>query len=246
VSNVFADFGSGLTAFAAPIDARLAFIRRTYLHLAGAIGVFVALSFLLFASGVSQAMAEWAFAGGGSMRWLMVLGGFMLVGWLGQSMAHGAKSTGTQYAGLAVYTVGEALIFAPFLWLVSYVAEKQGFGNPLAPAATITLIVFAGLSAIVLTTKKDFAFLGMFLKVGGFIALGLIVCGAIFGFDLGLWFSGAMILFASGAILYTTSRVLHQYRLDQHVGAALELFAAVALLFWYVLRLLMELQGRRR
>jgi uncharacterized protein len=45
---------------------------------------------------------------------------------------------------------------------------------------------------------------------------------------------------ASGYILYNTSNVLHHYRTDQHVGAALELFAALALLFWYVLRIFMS------
>ena len=49
-----------------------------------------------------------------------------------------------------------------------------------------------------------------------------------------------MIVFAGGAILYSTSRVLHEYQTGQHVAASLELFAAVALLFWYVLRLLMS------
>lgn len=244
MSNVFQQFGAGLTAFEAPVDARMAFIRRTYLHLAGAIGAFVALSYMFAVAGVGEAIGRWAFGSGSGGRWLVVLGGFTLLGWLGRSMAHGAKSTGAQYGGLALYTVGEALIFAPFLWIIAAMAAKQGVASPLAPAAAITLIVFAGLSAIVLTTKKDFEFLGMFLKIGGFIASGLIICGAIFGFNLGLWFSGAMILFASGAILYSTSRVLNQYRTDQHVGAALELFAAVALLFWYVLRLLMQLQRR--
>ncbi len=243
MSNVFTQFGAGLTAFDAPIDARLAFIRRTYLHLAGAIGVFVALSAALYAAGVGEGMARWMMSGGG-MKWLLVLGGFALVGWLGQSMAHGARSTGAQYGGLAVYTVAEALIFAPMIWIAAAYSADKGMPSPLAPAAAITLVTFAGLSAIVLMSKRDFSFLGMFLKVGGFVALGLIVVGAIFGFNLGLWFSGAMILFACGAILYTTSRVLHQYRTDQHVGAALELFAAVALLFWYVLRLLMQLQRR--
>jgi FtsH-binding integral membrane protein len=242
VSNVFAEFGQGLTAFAAPIDARLAFIRRTYLHLAGAIGVFVALSAALYTSGVGEAIARWAMSGRG--MWLLVLGAFALVGWLGQSMAHGARSSGTQYAGLAIYTVAEAIIFAPLIWMAAYLSAERGMPSPLVPAAAITLVTFAGLSAIVLMSKRDFSFLGMFLKIGGFVALGLIVCGAIFGFNLGLWFSGAMILFACGAILYTTSRVLHQYRTDQHVGAALELFAAVALLFWYVLRLLMQLNRR--
>ncbi|HCN07761.1 MAG TPA: permease, partial [Lentisphaeria bacterium] len=43
-------------------------------------------------------------------------------------------------------------------------------------------------------------------------------------------------------ILYTTSKVLHDYGPSQYVGAALELFAAVALLFWYVLRIVMALR----
>ena len=242
MSNVFAEFGQGLTAFSAPLDARLAFIRRTYLHLAGAIGVFVALSAALYSSGVGEGIAHWAMGGRG--MWLLVLGAFAIVGWLGQSMAHGARSQGAQYAGLAIYTVAESIIFAPMIWFAVYLSEKQGIPSPLAPAAAITLVTFAGLSAIVLMSKRDFSFLGMFLKIGGFVAIGLIICGAIFGFNLGLWFSGAMILFACGAILYTTSRVLHEYRTDQHVGAALELFAAVALLFWYVLRLLMQLNRR--
>ena len=66
----------------------------------------------------------------------------------------------------------------------------------------------------------------------------------LFNFQLGVWFSGAMIGFASMYILYETSNVLHRYRTDQYVAAALALFAAVALLFWYILRLMMELQRR--
>jgi FtsH-binding integral membrane protein len=49
-----------------------------------------------------------------------------------------------------------------------------------------------------------------------------------------------MIVLASGYILYDTSNVLHRYRTDQHVAAALALFASVAILFWYVLRLFMS------
>jgi FtsH-binding integral membrane protein len=47
-----------------------------------------------------------------------------------------------------------------------------------------------------------------------------------------------MIAFAGGAILYDTSNVLYHYPEDRYVAASLELFASVALLFWYVLRLL--------
>ena len=48
--------------------------------------------------------------------------------------------------------------------------------------------------------------------------------------SVGLWFSAAMIVFASGAILYNTSNLIHRYQPGQHVAAALSLFASVALL----------------
>jgi FtsH-binding integral membrane protein len=76
--------------------------------------------------------------------------------------------------------------------------------------------------------------------IGGFVALGLIVASFLFGFELGLLFSAGMVLLAGASILYTTSNLLHHYRTDQHVAAALELFAAVALLFWYILRIFMR------
>ena len=53
-----------------------------------------------------------------------------------------------------------------------------------------------------------------------------------------------MILLACGAILYDTSRIIHDFDTDQHVAAALELFASVALLLWYAIRLLMSLNRR--
>jgi FtsH-binding integral membrane protein len=94
------------------------------------------------------------------------------------------------------------------------------------------------------TTRTDFSFLRGILAIGGMVALGLIVCSVIFGFTLGLAFSAAMILLACSAILYDTSKVLKHYPVGSHVAASLELFASVALLFWYVLRLLMSLSRR--
>ena len=78
------------------------------------------------------------------------------------------------------------------------------------------------------------------VMVAGLAALGIAICASLFGFSLGVFFSGAMILLASGYILYDTSNVLHHYRIGQHVAAALALFASVALLFWYVLRILLD------
>ena len=73
------------------------------------------------------------------------------------------------------------------------------------------------------------------------MAIGAIVVGAVFGFSLGIWFSALMVLFAGACVLYDTSRIIHEYPTDRPAGAALHLFASIALLLWYVLRILMSL-----
>jgi len=49
-----------------------------------------------------------------------------------------------------------------------------------------------------------------------------------------------MVALAGAAILYDTSNVVHHFPEDRHVAAALELFASVDLMFWYVLNLVDE------
>ena len=73
------------------------------------------------------------------------------------------------------------------------------------------------------------------------MALGTIIAGAIFGFKLGIWFSGITVLFAGACVLYDTSRIIHDYPADHPAGAALHLFASIALMLWHVLRILISL-----
>ena len=61
---------------------------------------------------------------------------------------------------------------------------------------------------------------------------------------LGTLFASLMVLLAAGSILYETSNIVHHYRTDQHVAAALGLFASVAMMFYYILYLLLALSGR--
>ena len=53
------------------------------------------------------------------------------------------------------------------------------------------------------------------------------------------WGESVVIGVAGAAILYDTSNVIHHFPQDRYVAAALTLFASVALIFWYVLRLFM-------
>ena len=115
-------------------------------------------------------------------------------------------------------------------------ATGEGDGA-VVQAAILTGAMALALMAVPFVTGADFTFLRGGLVVGGAIALALIVASILFGFGLGLWFSAAMVGFAAAAILYRTSALFTVYRTDQHVAAALGLFADVALLYFYVLRI---------
>lgn len=115
-----------------------------------------------------------------------------------------------------------------------------GGANVIFQAATLTIAMFAGISAVAFTSKRDFSFLRNIIIIGGFVSIGLIVGGMIFGFNLGLWFSVGMVILASATILYQTSKLKDSYGTHQYVGAALQLFASIMLLFWYILNILMS------
>ena len=216
-------------------NERQEFIKKTYTHLAGAVAAFVLVEFILFQTGIAAGITN--FISGNRFGWLMIIGGFSLLGWMSRNLISKADDPNTQYAGLGIYIVGEALIFAPILYIAAVYADDP---NLIPMAAILTGMMFAGITAIAFTTKQDFSFLGNFLRIGSFIALGLIICSVLFGFTLGLIFSAVMIVFASAAILYTTSNIIHRYQTHQYVAASLELFASVALLFYYILMTLLR------
>lgn len=209
-------------------DRRATFITRTYTHLLGAILGFTLIEVFLFTSGLAEPLAR-AMLG---VNWLLVLGGFMIVSWLASRAAMNVSSLGSQYLGLAAFVAAEALIFVPLL----YIANTYAPGT-IQSAALVTMMGFVGLTAVAFTTRKDFSFLGAALRWIGIMALVLIAAAVLFGFQLGTWFSVAMVAFAGAAVLYDTSNVLHHFPEDRYVGAAMQLFASIALMFWYILRL---------
>ncbi len=213
------------------VDARASFINRTYNHLMGAIVLFTLLEVGLFQSGVATSIARVMLSG----SWLLVLGAFMLVSWFATRISLTSESKGAQYAALGGFVAAEAILFVPMIWMAEQFAP-----GAVESAAAVTLLGFGGLTAVAFVTRKDFSFLRGFLMWGGVLALVAIVGGVLFGFEMGTWFSVAMVGFAGAAILYDTSNVLHHYPEDRYVGAALQLFASVALMFWYVLRLFMS------
>jgi len=212
-------------------SARAQFINRTYTHLLGAILAFAAIEFWIFQTPLAEAITQFAF----NTSWLAILGAFVVVSWIASGVAHRVSSKPQQYAALGVFVVAEALIFVPMF----YIAAAMG-PDIIEKAVWVTLGAFVALTAVAMLSGRDFTFLRSFLMWGGMIALGTIVMGAVAGFNLGTYFSMAMIGLAGAAILYDTSKVLRDYPDEKYIAAALELFASIALMLWYVLRLFMR------
>lgn len=228
------DINSGQIVANASETARSTFIKRTYLHVAGAFAVFAVLETMLIKAGFGEQML--GMLQKSPFSWLIVLGAFMGVSYIADKWARSAVSKATQYMGLGLFVVAEAIIFLPMMYMAAAYAP-----DILKNAVIVTAALTAGITFTAFTTKKDFSFLGSFLKVGGIVAIGVIVASIVFGFTLGTLFSGIMILFAGASILYSTSNIIHHYHTEQYVAASLSLFSGIALLLWYVVQFMMSM-----
>ncbi|MDW9379616.1 Bax inhibitor-1 family protein [Chryseobacterium sp. JV558] len=212
---------------------KASFYKKTYLHVALSILAFIGVETILLKTVPAELIAM-MFAQ--KYIWLLIIGVFWLASVLAAKWSL-SQSKSTQYLGLGFYILLEAIIFMPLLFIATNMA---GGTNVIFQAATLTIAMFAGISAVAFTSKRDFSFLRNIIVIGGFISIGLIVGGMIFGFNLGLWFSVGMVILASATILYQTSKLKDSYGTNQYVGAALQLFASIMLLFWYILSILMS------
>ena len=213
---------------------RVAFYKKTYTHVAGGVLAFIVFEYFLLQS---ASIVEFAISMFQGYRMLILLGLFMLVTNYAESTVIKAANRNVQYMGYALYIFAAAFSFVPLIFIAVSITESFEVLNQ---AAIVTLSLFTGISAIVFVTKKDFSFLRAGLTAGFFIAIGLIVAGILFGFNLGLWFSVGMCVLAAGSILYQTSNMIHKYGTEDYVPAALGLFASLMLLFWYVIQIFLS------
>jgi uncharacterized protein len=238
------------------VSDRVAFLRKTYGLLGVSLVGFALLTagMMRFATEASLRFSSWAFTG--QLNWLIVIGLFMLVGYVAQRLAMSQTSRGLQLFGLGIFVAAESALLQPLLWVLIFrfgdrhmlregVLLSGYAGSILMQAVLITLAIFIGLTLTVFITKKDFSFMGGMLTVASFAVLGVILASMLFGFSLGAFFCGAVILIMAGYILYQTSLVMNSFPPTAYVAAALMLFSTIATLFWYVLQLLMSLNNRR-
>ncbi len=218
----------------APEEERAAFLVRVYQHLGLAVAAFIVFETVLFMSGIAAAMYDF-FARSGGAAWLMLLGGFMVAQWFVSNSVNKLDNPGAQYAGLFGTAAAQAFIFAPFLYYIFNRTENGG--TDVWAAAAITGVMFAALTVVAFVTRRDLSFLRPIVMWGFVGALGLIIVSVIFGMQLGLLFSVAMVVLSGAAILYQTQDIVRRYPAWAHVGAAVALFGSLMTMFWYVLRI---------
>ena len=216
------------------VEDRSEFIWKCYAHVVGAILSLIAVEYYLFSSGAAASIA------GAMMQSPMaVMIGFIALSWGASHVAHRLESTTAQYAAFAAFVVLWAVMFVPILAMAMIYGEQRGV-NIIEDAAVVTVFGCAALIATVMITRRDFSFLRGVMVWGFFIAIGLIIASWAFGFHLGTWFSVGMIGFAGIAVLYDTSNIMHHYPQDKYVAASMALFASIAMMFFYILRLFMS------
>ncbi len=194
-------------------------IRNTYLLLS------LTLAFAAVTAGVSAALKL------PHPGILLTLGGFF-----GLLFAvHKLKDSG--WGILAVFGLTGFMGYTLGPIINRYLGLPNG-GEIVMQAMGATAVIFVGLSAYALTTKKDFSFMGGFLMVG--ILLAFIAGLAAIFFEipaLSLTVSAAFVLLMSGLILYETGNIIHGGETN-YVLATVTLFVSIFNLFTSLLQLL--------
>ncbi|MEC5384893.1 Bax inhibitor-1/YccA family protein [Uliginosibacterium sp. H3] len=182
---------------------------------------------LLFSAAVAGVSVALALPAPGIIITLVVYFGLLFAIHKLQNSA-GALPAVFALTGFMGYTLGP---------LLSRSLSLPGGSTIVAMALGATGVTFLALSAYVLTTKRDFSFMGGFLFAGMIIAL-LAGLGAVF-FQipaLGLAVSAVVALLSAGLILFETSRIVNGGETN-YVLATVSLYVSVFNLFTSLLQL---------
>ena len=125
----------GQIASMASEDARASFVRKTYLHLLGAILACIAIDATILYLFDDQLRHIVPMVTSG-FNWLIVLGAFMGVSYIADRWAHSDVSESQQYLGLGLYILAEAIILIPLL----YIAEHFGPRGVIQSAGVVTAV----------------------------------------------------------------------------------------------------------
>ncbi|MNM95350.1 Modulator of FtsH protease YccA [compost metagenome] len=130
--------------------------------------------------------------------------------------------------GFMGYTLGPILNM--------YLGMANG-ASVISSAFFMTALVFFGLSAYVLTTRKDMSFLSGFITAGFFVLLGAVLVSLFFQISgLQLAISAGFVLFSSAMILFQTSAIIHGGERN-YIMATISLYVSIYNLFISLLQI---------
>jgi modulator of FtsH protease len=113
----------------------------------------------------------------------------------------------------------------------------SGGAEVVSSAFAMTALVFGGLSAYVLMTRKDMSFLGGFITAGFFVLLGAVLASLFFQISgLQLAISAGFVLFSSVCILFQTSAIIHGGERN-YIMATVSLYVSIYNLFVSLLQI---------
>ena len=142
------------------------------------------------------------------------------------------------FTGFTGYTLGPMLNM--------YIKEFTNGSQLILTSLGATGVIFVALSGYVLTTKKDFSFLGGFLFVALLGGLLLSLAGMFFHLPMmQVAISAVFVVVFSGYILYNTSQILNGGETN-YVMATIQLYLDILNLFLSLLRILSYFGGNRQ
>ncbi|HBZ48997.1 MAG: Bax inhibitor-1/YccA family protein [Proteobacteria bacterium] len=199
-------------------------LRNTYLLLAITLLVSAMSAGVSMAVGLSQGAAL-----------VMMLVGFGLL-----FVVHKTADSSKGLVAIFAFTAVMGASIGPML--SAYLAMPNG------PAVVMqalggTALVFFGLSAYALTTRKDFSFMGGFLMVGLLVAVVAMIANIFLAIPaLSLTVSAAVVMIMSGLILFDTSRIINGGETN-YIRATVSLYLNIYNLFIHLLHLITAFSG---
>ena len=199
-------------------------LRNTYMLLA------MTLAFSAVTAAISMAMG----LGQGAALVLMLVGFGLLF------VVHKMADTSKGLLAIFAFTGVMGASIGPML---NYYLSMPGGPALVMQALGGTALVFFGLSAYALTTRKDFSFMGGFLFVGLLVAVVASIANIFMGIPaVSLAISAAIVMIMSGLILFDTSRIINGGETN-YIRATVSLYLNIYNLFIHMLHLLTALGG---
>lgn len=200
-------------------------LKNTYMLLS------MTLVFSAITAGISMAMG----LGQGAAMVLMLVGFGLLF------VVHKTADSSKGIIAIFAFTGVMGASIGPML--TYYLAMPNG-PEVVMQALGGTAIIFFGLSAYALTTRKDFSFMGGFLMVGLLVAVVAMIANIFLHIPaLSLTISAAVVMIMSGLILFDTSRIINGGETN-YIRATVSLYLNIYNLFIHLLHLLSALNGR--